>query len=74
VLLVFSDRDALFPSAEHHGTDPDIVTPEIAMWRNGCNCQVSVYFQRNAGHVGLFHRTSKSVINRILHWLDHHEL
>jgi pimeloyl-ACP methyl ester carboxylesterase len=72
VLLVFSDRDALFPSAEHHGTDPDIVTPEIAMWRNGCNCQVSVYFQRNAGHVGLFHRTSKSVINRILHWLDHY--
>ena len=74
VLLVFSDRDAAFPGPDHHGADPDLVTPEIAMWRNGCNCEVSVYFQRNAGHVGLFHRTSKSVTNRILDWLDHHDL
>jgi pimeloyl-ACP methyl ester carboxylesterase len=74
VLLVFSDRDALFPSAEHHGTDPDLVTPEIAMWRKGCNCEVSVYVQPNAGHVGLFHRTSKKVTERILDWLDHHDL
>ena len=59
VLLVFGDRDAAFPGAHHHGADPDVVTPEIAMWRNGCNCEVSVYLQRNAGHVGLFHRTSK---------------
>ena len=73
-LLVFSDRDAFFPSAEHHGTDPDLVTPEIAMWRNGCNCEVSVYVQQNAGHVGLFHKTSKQVTNRILRWLDQHEL
>jgi pimeloyl-ACP methyl ester carboxylesterase len=73
-LLVFSDRDAFFPSAEHHGTDPDLVTPEIAMWRNGCNCDVSVYLQRNAGHVGLFHRTSKNVTRRILDWLDDHDL
>jgi pimeloyl-ACP methyl ester carboxylesterase len=74
VLLVFSDRDALFPSAERHGTDPDLVTPEIAMWRNGCNCDVSVYLQRNAGHVGLFHRTSKNVTKRILGWLADHDL
>jgi pimeloyl-ACP methyl ester carboxylesterase len=73
-LLVFSDRDALFPSAEHHGTDPDLVTPEIAMWQNGCNCEVSVYLQRNAGHVGLFHRTSKKVTRRILDWLRGHDL
>jgi pimeloyl-ACP methyl ester carboxylesterase len=74
VLLVFSDRDAVFPGAEHHGTDPDLVSPEIAMWRNGCNCQVSVYLQRNAGHVGLFHRTGKKVTNRILDWLHDHDL
>jgi pimeloyl-ACP methyl ester carboxylesterase len=74
VLLAFSDRDALFPSAEHHGTDPDLVTPEIAMWRNGCNCEASVYFQRNAGHVGLFHRTSKKVTRRVLDWLHDHDL
>jgi alpha-beta hydrolase superfamily lysophospholipase len=74
VLLVFSDRDAAFPGALHHGADPDVVTPEIAMWRNGCNCEVSVYRQRNAGHVGLFHRTSKKVTKRILHWLDAHDL
>jgi pimeloyl-ACP methyl ester carboxylesterase len=73
-LLVFSDRDALFPGAEHHGTDPDLVTPEIAMWRNGCNCEVSVYLQPNAGHVGLFHKTSKQLTGRILDWLDHHDL
>ena len=74
VLLVFSDRDAAFPGPDHHGADPDVVTPEIAMWRNGCNCQVSVYFQPNAGHVGLFHRTSKQLTGRILNWLDHHDL
>jgi hypothetical protein len=74
VLLVFSDRDALFPGAEHHGTDLVLVTPEIAMWRNGCNCKVSIYVQPNAGHVGLFHRTSKQLANRILDWLDDHDL
>jgi alpha-beta hydrolase superfamily lysophospholipase len=74
VLLVFSDRDAAFPTADHRGADPDVVTAEIAMWQNGCNCEVSVYFQPNAGHVGLFHRTSKQVTNRILNWLDDHNL
>ncbi len=74
VLLVFGDRDAAFPGPDNHAADPDLVTPEIAMWRNGCNCEVAVYFQRNAGHVGLFHRTSKSVTKRILDWLDHHDL
>ena len=74
VLLVFSDRDAAFPGPGNNGSDPDVVTPEIAMWRNGCNCEVSVYVQPNAGHVGLFHRTSEQVTNRILDWLDHHDL
>jgi pimeloyl-ACP methyl ester carboxylesterase len=73
-LLVFSDRDALFPGPDHHGSDPDVVTPEIAMWRNGCNCEVSVYIQPHAGHVGLFHRTSKQLTKRILHWLHDHDL
>jgi hypothetical protein len=73
VLLVFSDRDAAFPTADHRGADPDVVTPEIAMWRSGCNCEVSVYLQKNAGHVGLFHRTSKQT-KRILKWLDDHGL
>jgi pimeloyl-ACP methyl ester carboxylesterase len=74
VLLVFGDRDAAFPGPDHHAADPDVVTPEIAMWRKGCNCEVSVYFQRSAGHVGLFHRTSESVTKRVLDWLDHHDL
>jgi pimeloyl-ACP methyl ester carboxylesterase len=73
-LLVFSDRDAFFPGPEHRGIDPDLVSPEIAMWRDGCNCEVSVYLQRNAGHVGLFHRTSKKVTKRILDWLHDHDL
>jgi hypothetical protein len=73
-LLVFSDRDAAFPGAEHRGADPDVVTPEIAMWRSGCNCDVSVYVQTNAGHVGLFHKTGKQVTKRILGWLDDHDL
>jgi pimeloyl-ACP methyl ester carboxylesterase len=74
VLLAFSDRDAAFPAADHRGADPDVVTPEIAMWKHGCNCEVSVYRQRNAGHVGLFHRTSKQLTKRILKWLDDHDL
>jgi pimeloyl-ACP methyl ester carboxylesterase len=74
VLLVFSDRDAAFPGPDHDGADPDVVTPEIAMWRNGCNCEVSVYFQPHAGHVGLFHTTSEQLTDRILDWLDHHDL
>ena len=74
VLLVFSDRDATFPTGDHRGADPDVVTPEIAMWRSGCNCDVSVYLQKNAGHVGLFHRTSKQLTKRILKWLDDHDL
>ena len=74
VLLVFSDRDAAFPGPDHRGTDPDVVRPEIAMWRNRCNCRVSVYIQPNAGHVGLFHRTSKQLTDRILDWLDRHDL
>jgi pimeloyl-ACP methyl ester carboxylesterase len=73
-LLVFSDRDALFPGPDHRGTDPDLVTPEIAMWRHGCNCDLSVYIQPNAGHVGLFHRTSRQLTRRILHWLHDHDL
>ena len=44
------------------------------MWQNGCNCEVTVYLQQNAGHVGLFHKTSKQVTDRILNWLDDHDL
>jgi hypothetical protein len=73
-LLVFSDRDAAFPGPDDHGSDPDVVTPEIAMWRHGCNCDVSVYVQPDAGHVGLFHRSSRRLTDRILDWLDHHDL
>jgi pimeloyl-ACP methyl ester carboxylesterase len=73
-LLVFPDRDALFPGPDHHPADPDLVTPEIAMWRNRCNCEASVYIQPNAGHVGLFHKTSKQLTRRILDWLHDHDL
>jgi pimeloyl-ACP methyl ester carboxylesterase len=73
-LLVFSERDALFPGPDHRAADPDVVTPEIAMWRNGCNCEASVYIQPNAGHVGLFHRTSRQLTRRILEWLHDHDL
>jgi pimeloyl-ACP methyl ester carboxylesterase len=74
VLLVFSDHDAAFPGAGRRDAAPDVVTPEIAMWRNGCNCDVSVYLQENAGHVGLFHKTGKQVTTSILGWLDDHDL
>ena len=36
------------------------------LWKSGCNCEVSVYLRKNAGHVGLFHRTSKQLTKRIL--------
>ena len=28
------------------------------MWQNRCDCGVSVYHQRNAANVGLFHSTA----------------
>jgi hypothetical protein len=51
-----------------------VVTPEIAMWRNGCNREVSVYVQPNARHVGLFHRTGKQVTDGIQDWLHDNDL
>ena len=44
------------------------------MWQNRCDCGVSVYHQRNAADVGLFHSTADKVTNRILEWLDDHGL
>ena len=64
---------AAFPNAEHHGTDPDLVSPEIAMWQDHCNCEVSVYLRERQAPWPL-HPTGKPVTNRILEWLHDHKL
>jgi hypothetical protein len=50
------------------------MSDEAGVSRNGCNRDASVYIQPNAGHVGLFHKTSKQLTDRILDWLHDHDL
>jgi hypothetical protein len=42
-------------------------------WEGRCTGEVQ-HWQKNAGHVGLFHKTGKQVTNRILGWLDDHDV
>lgn len=68
-LLVFADHDAVFTNAESGGGEPDLTTPEIEMWRDGCNCDVSFHFQANAGHVGWWHDTAPGMVDGVIDWL-----
>ncbi|MBW3663123.1 MAG: alpha/beta hydrolase [Actinobacteria bacterium] len=67
VLLVFADRDALFP---YKYGSPDVVSPEIEMWETRCNCPVSVYIQPDASHVSWFHDTAPEMFDAVIDWLD----
>ena len=66
-LLVFADMDAIFTGPEYGGED--FVTPEIEMWKSGCNCDVEVLWQENAGHSGFFHDTAAATTASIIDWL-----
>lgn len=68
VLLVFADRDALFPAPPYNGSDPDMVTPEIEMWRSRCNCDVSVYMQPDAGHANWLHDSMPQLVAEMVTW------
>lgn len=69
VLLVFADHDVLFPTAPYKGSDPDVVAPEIAMWRSRCNCDVSVYMQPDAGHANWLHGSMPQLVAEMVTWL-----
>ncbi|MGH2748422.1 MAG: alpha/beta hydrolase [Actinomycetota bacterium] len=67
-LLVFADRDAMYPTAEF-GDGEDVVTPEMEMWSSRCNCDVSFLMQENSGHAGLWHNTAPEMTNDVITWL-----
>jgi pimeloyl-ACP methyl ester carboxylesterase len=73
VLLVFAQFDALFTGpdfpAVQNGTEPDVVTPEIAYWQQNCACDVSLYIQPDAGHMLLFHRSAPEMTQAVVDWL-----
>lgn len=68
-LLVFADKDAIFTNAEFGGGEPDTVTPEMEMWSNECNCDVSFLSQENSGHAGWLHDSTPDMTDGILEWL-----
>jgi pimeloyl-ACP methyl ester carboxylesterase len=74
VFLVFGDRDALFPNADYGGlggANPDLVTPEMDMWSNQCNCDVSFQFQQDSGHAGwMLHYSMPRMTDSIIDWLQ----
>ena len=72
-LLVFPDQDAFFPPADIQH-EPDVVTPEIDMWKGSCNCDVSVVFQKNSGHANWFHESARDVVDDVTEWLASHDL
>lgn len=67
-LLVFADQDVFFPPADT-GHEPDVVTPEIEMWENRCNCDVSFAFQEDAGHASWYHKSARDVVDDVTDWL-----
>jgi pimeloyl-ACP methyl ester carboxylesterase len=71
VLLVFADRDRIFPGPELAGPHrPDVVTPEIAYWRKTCGCALSTYTQRDSGHFLQLQASFRNTVDRIEDWLD----
>lgn len=73
-LLGFADRDFIFTGPDFAGSEPDLITPEIQMWTNECNCEVEVLWQQNAGHSNMFHDTAPKMTRGIIDWLRRHGL
>ena len=67
--VLWARSTALGPITFECGDDPDLVSPEIAMWQNECDCDVDFYVARNTGHVVQFHDQANRVTMRILEWI-----
>jgi pimeloyl-ACP methyl ester carboxylesterase len=73
VLLVFAQFDPLFPGPDYRGpqgTDPDLVTPEIAFWQQNCGCDISTYTQHDSGHGMLWHHSTPDMTQAVIDWLQ----
>jgi pimeloyl-ACP methyl ester carboxylesterase len=70
VLLVWGDHDAVFPGPSNPDDGPDIQSAEIAFWSGNCNCEVKSFKARNSGHTVPFDRSARTVINRMIDFLD----
>ncbi len=76
-LLMFADRDELFPNEDfrgQNGMEPDLVTPEIDLWTQGCNCSVTVRWARNSGHDLMAHSSLDDQADDIIDWLEDEDL
>ena len=69
VLKVYADMDAVFPGPEYGNGEEDSQTPDMAMWENECNCDVSFLVQENASHAGQFHDSGPQLIADVIDWL-----
>jgi pimeloyl-ACP methyl ester carboxylesterase len=77
VLLMFADHDEFLPSATFRGRsgqELDVVTSEIALWENGCNCDVTVRTARDAGHDLLTARSVPQQAEDVIDWLRDQDL
>jgi hypothetical protein len=73
VLLMFAREDNMVPGPGWGGfsaNDADVVTPEIEMWENGCNCDVTVHTIRRTSHDFPLHRSANRTADRMARWLD----
>jgi pimeloyl-ACP methyl ester carboxylesterase len=68
-LLVFADMDFIATGPDVGRGQPDSITPEIDMWTNGCNCDVEVLWQKDAGHHLFVHDSAPEMIDGVIDWL-----
>lgn len=68
-LLAFADLDTMVAGANNPAGDPDYSGQEVALWQQGCNCDVSTYTQPSAGHAMFFHDTMPALVDEIARWL-----
>lgn len=61
VLLVFGDRDFVFPR--------DKALAEYAYWAGACDCDVELYWARNAGHALAAHVAMPAYTAKVASWL-----
>ena len=62
VLLVFADRDALFP--------PDHPAAEFNYWKTHCGCDVEAWTPPHTGHGLVVHESMPAFTDQVVRWLS----
>ncbi len=62
VLLVFADRDALFP--------PDHPSAELNYWKTHCGCDVESWTAHDTGHGLVVHSSMPAFTDHVIRWLS----